>query len=74
MRRLPQKNKHVSHCAVTYSEEMVTTKSVWPCFSRLFSQLEEDLTDELRLLHASPALGQLPNGLVHLRWRGGESE
>lgn len=42
--------------------------------SDLFPQLEEDLTDELWLLHASPALGQLPYGLVYLRWRGGKSE
>lgn len=36
--------------------------------------MEEDLADDLGFLHPSPALWQLPHGLVHLRWRGGESE
>jgi hypothetical protein len=73
-RRLPQKNNYEPHFAVTYSEEIVTAGTVWPSFSRLFPHLEEDLADEFWLLHPCPALGQLPNGLVHLRWRGGESE
>ena len=36
--------------------------------------MKEDLADDLGFLHPSPALWQLPHGLVHLRWRGGESE
>ena len=43
-------------------------------FSAFFPQFEEDLADELRLVHSGTALGQFPYGFGYLRGRGGESK